>query len=64
MKAKWRGKDLEAVLKQPGLTTSRIGQDSVYTPPFNVPKTVTPGDTQQSWLAPTLDLRKAPDIDR
>ena len=45
MKAKWREKDLEAVIKQPGLTTSRIGQDSVYTPPFNVPKTVFPGDT-------------------
>ena len=61
MKAKWRGKELEAVPKQSGLTTSRIGQDSVYTPPFNVPKTVTPGDTLQSWLPPTLNLRKASD---
>ena len=43
MKAKWR----EAVIKLPDLKTSKIGQDSVYTPQFKVPKTV--------------NLRKAPD---
>ena len=42
LKVKWRENDLEAVPKQPGLTISRIGQDSVYTLLFNVPKTVTP----------------------
>ena len=43
LKAKWR----EAVIKLPDLKTSKIGQDSVYTPQFKVPKTV--------------NLRKAPD---
>ena len=34
---------------------------TLYTPQFNMPKTVNLGDTLQSWLPPTLNLRKAPD---